>query len=151
MVVFVVTLGFSALTSTANAYSLYPDNSSNSASAVGGSESTATAQSYSGFNFGQMIDQLVVPFENFANSVGSAGSTIGTGSSGAPFEAPAIPTTTQALNAAGQNAFQRFDAWLYSIAGFHIEMVIAFILGVVSWTLGIAKEIVDWLLSLVNK
>lgn len=86
---------------------------------------------------------LLSPFKNFINSINSVGTTairIGT---------PAPVVLPPAVQAGAQNAFQRFDAWLFGIVGFHISGFLAAILGIFSWILGVVKSVVDWLLGLL--
>jgi hypothetical protein len=46
--------------------------------------------------------------------------------------------------------YQNFDNWLYGAARFHISSVFNAILSVILWLLNLAKDIVNWLLSLMH-
>lgn len=48
------------------------------------------------------------------------------------------------------NAYQDFDNWLYGAAGFRISGFFNAILNVIIWLLNLAKEIINWFLSLVH-
>lgn len=84
---------------------------------------------------------ILSPFENFFQSVGSINTTslnisIPTG------------TTMEVLTEAGQTAWNRFDAWLYGIAGFHISNFFSQLLTIWSWILGTVKSGIDSLIKI---
>jgi len=110
---------------------------------------SASAYSVSGTpsaaNGGLDFNGLLAPFENFIHSINSAGNTvpqISPPTSGGPF--------TQQISGGVQGGLQRFDAWFYGVAGFHVLNLFTAILNIFSWLLGFVKGIVDWLLSIVH-
>ncbi len=93
------------------------------------------------FNFSNGFQSLSTPFEDFVRRIQSVDNTnvnVGT----------AVPPV---VTATAQNWFQQFDNWLYGIIGFHISTVLDAILNVFAWVLDFAKQIVDWLLSVIHQ
>jgi len=121
------------LSATAYAYSVYP------APAPAGS--TAPSPSTAGFG------SLTAPLDNFLQSINNIGATNPSvpENSFTPPTAPNGMVTTEI-----ENNLQKFDTWLYGIAGFHILTVFVVILNVLSWLLGIVKGGVDWLIGLLR-
>jgi hypothetical protein len=64
---------------------------------------------------------------------------------GAPVPLTFAGPLGSSITVSAQNLFAQFDAWLYGIIHFHIALILNFIVGLVVWVLGIAKNAVDWL------
>ena len=120
---------------------------------------------------GMDFQSLLAPLTEFFQSIGSAGR-----SGAAPqfnLSAPVLPSGlglpnlptysmpnmlsagNNLMNGGGvqgaiQNGLQQFDAWLYGIAGFHILSFLSAALGIFSWLLGAAKQLVDWLSGIIR-
>ena len=108
---------------TANAYSIQ--------NGQGAQDGPTMPSSMGGFS----VSGLLAPFQNFIHSINSIGAT----------SAPNL--TGPSSNTRG--AFQRFDDWLYGVAGFHISNFLNAFLNIFSWMLGVVKSGVDSLLKLL--
>lgn len=62
---------------------------------------------------------------------------------------PIVALSPQAATSGAQSAAQGFDAWFYSIAGFHIANFLVTMLTIFSWILGTVKTAVDWLIGIL--
>ncbi len=95
-------------------------------------------------NWNDVLNNLSSPFQNFSQSLQSAANTpIGNFN----FSTSGVP---ESVSAGAQNLWNRFDAWLFGIAGFHIAAVFNFIFQAIGWILGFVKVAIDWLASLVH-
>lgn len=119
------------------------------AAAPGIAEAYSTTLAYgggSGITSAPDFQSILAPFENFFRSIGSIGNL--------PLPTPVVnsPSVPQNPAVAGfiKDLFQKFDAWLYGIAGFHIAGIFTAILDIFSWVLGITKDIVDWFLRILR-
>jgi hypothetical protein len=95
------------------------------------------------------LNNLSGPFQGFLNTIGSYFS------SGNPTvnNINKTITNTQIGNTAGWtigDAFQKFDGWLYGVAGFRMSDFVGMILGVITWALQLARTVINWLLSLFH-
>jgi hypothetical protein len=87
------------------------------------------------------VNGILAPFENFFNSMNSVSIT-GQSTTAVTRSAPPNSIVTNGV----RSGFQRFDAWRYGIAGFHISGIFITSLSMFSWLLGVVKGGVDWLL-----
>lgn len=101
-----------------------------------------------GLNFGNPpnFGDLLAPAQDFFQSIGSIDTSI----------VPHVVGSSQPFNPGNplvanwvQGIFQRFDGWLYGIAGFHILGIFTAILAIFSWILGAVKNAIDWLLNIL--
>ena len=83
-----------------------------------------------------------LPIENFINSLKATGN--GAVSNSIQATTPAITTGV------GQSILQQIDNWTSTNLGFRFSALFGAVLGVLSWALGLAKTVVDWLLSLIH-
>ena len=96
------------------------------------------------YNFGGSFQNLISPFQNFVKGVQWNTSTnINVRPAGST--APMINITPDL-----QNFFAPVDNWFYGLTGFRLSSIVVIILTGLSWALGIAKAIVDWLLGLFH-
>lgn len=95
-------------------------------------------------NWNDVLNNLSSPFQNFSRSLQSAANT--------PIENFTFSTSgiSQSVSSNAQGLLDRFDAWLFNIAGFHIAAIFHFMIGIVEWTLGLLKRAIDWLFSLAH-
>jgi hypothetical protein len=118
---------FSLLAVTATAYAYAAPSGSNTQAPTLPSVQSAAQWNWAGI------------WQNVSGYVG----TVTKGSVSVPTSLP-VP---QGVSGWATEQFNSFDAWLYGVAGFHISAFFIFILNILSWILGIAKSIVDGLLS----
>ena len=111
------------------------------------------------YNFGTSLQNLISPFTGFVNSlkfnnnttinVNDANNMIsGTGFSWPTVNfAPVLESTVQ--NILSQWVSQ-FDNWFYGVTGVQLSGIMVAILGVFLWVLGLAQQVVNWLLGLFH-
>jgi hypothetical protein len=132
--VFIILIGaaVSATPTIANAYAI-PSASSTTSSSLDHS-----------YNFDGSFQNLISPFQNFFNSLEATSTTdLAIHPTSTMMPALTIPPTAQ-------NIFGEVDNWFYGLTGFRLSNIAIYILTGLSWILGIAKNISDWLLGLVR-
>jgi hypothetical protein len=143
-----VVLGFLALSRTAGAYAL----------GTTGSVPSVTSGTVAGY-----LDQAQQMMNSKAGVPGAPAwlsgamnaisqwfqniMALGAQATGAPVPITIAGPLGSSITVPAQNLLAQFDAWLYSIAHFHIALVINFIFGLIVWFLGVAKDAVTWLNS----
>ncbi|HUC01728.1 MAG TPA: hypothetical protein VMA75_02385 [Candidatus Paceibacterota bacterium] len=110
---------------------------------------SSTTNNYSPTN---SLENLFAPFTNFVqNLAGSSHTTINVGGGSASY-----PTVNLApdLTHGAQNFLSQwlgeFDNWVYAKTGVHLSGIFVVLLNAISWTLGLAQEVVRWLLGLFH-
>lgn len=104
------------------------------------------------YNPTNSLENLFAPFTNFVeNLVGSNKTTINVG--GGPSSYPTVNLAPD-LTSGAQNFFSRwvseFDNWVYAKTGVQLSGIFVVLLDATSWTLGLAQEVVKWLLGLFH-
>jgi hypothetical protein len=95
-------------------------------------------------NWNDVFNNLSSPFQNFSHSLQSAANTP---ISDFSFSTSSIPEN---ISAGAQNLWDRFDAWLFGIIGFHVSSFFGFMLQILEWMLGLVKAAIGWLPSLFH-
>jgi hypothetical protein len=104
----------------------------------------------SDYNFSGSLQNLFSPFQGFFQSLQwntSATTDIDINPTSTPI--PAINISPSLQNNLTQ-PFTDFDNWFYGLTGFRLSGLVVAVLSGLSWALGIAKGIVDWLLGLFH-
>jgi hypothetical protein len=111
------------------------------------------------YDFGSSFQNLVSPFTGFVNSLKFNNNTtinpngISSGINGTSFSWPTV-NLTPVLGNSVQNTlsqwFSQFDNWFYGATGVQLSGIMVAILGVFSWALGLAQQVVNWLLGLFH-
>jgi hypothetical protein len=123
--------------SAANAYSI--GNGSTTTMPTGVNLPAIPAGTFN-LNWNNFLNSL--PIQGFINSLRSNGNTAVNNS---------IQSLTPNVNTGnGQVIFQQIDSWTSAHLGFRFSELFGAVLGVLSWILGLAKNVVDWLLNLVR-
>ncbi len=84
-----------------------------------------------------------LPVESFIQSLQSVGQNVA-GSSVKTIVPQAVSSDT------AKNMLSPMDDWTSSHLGFRFSSLMNTVLGILSWTLGIAKTIVDWLINFLK-
>ncbi len=108
------------------------------------SASAGTSTNFDGnYDFNGSFQNLISPFKSFFNNLSWNTSTV----------INIHPTSTILppvnITPGVQNIFIQFDNWFYSLTNIRLSGFAAIILSGLSWTLGVAKGIADWLLGLI--
>jgi hypothetical protein len=121
-----------------------------------GADSSARGGSY---DFGSSFQNLISPFTGFINNLKfNSGTTINVNGAnnamtGAGFSWPTV-NVAPVLESTVQNTlsqwFSQFDNWFYGATGVQLSGIMVAILGVFSWALGLAQQVVNWLLGLFH-
>jgi hypothetical protein len=83
-----------------------------------------------------------LPFQNFFASLKSASTSTANNSSQI--------VTTNTTSGSGKMVLQQIDDWTSVHLGFRFSELFGAVLGALSWVLGFAKGIVDWLLNFLH-
>lgn len=134
-VVFAVAF-FAVPASQANAYAV-------------GTVPPGTTNNYSPAN---SLENLFTPFTNFFQDLaGSNNTSINVG--GGPTSYPTVNLGSDLTDGA-QNFLSQwvaeFDNWVYAKTGIQLSGIFIVLLGAISWTLGLAQQVVNWLLGLFH-
>ena len=121
-----------------------------------GSSATAGANAPGGsFNIGSSLQNLVSPFTNFFNSFhGNSNGAINVNGTNVALPSVNVSISTSATGASVQNLLSQwvseFDNWFYGVSGVQLSGIMVAILGVFSWALGLAQQVVNWLVGLFH-
>jgi hypothetical protein len=85
-----------------------------------------------------------LPVQSFLSSLESAGQNMLTQTSSP------VGGMNFTMPAQGQNVIQQVDAWSTEHLGFRLSALFLAFLNVISWTLGVVKTIVDWLIGFLR-
>lgn len=100
------------------------------------------------FDFGNSFQNLVSPFTSFIDSLKWNNTTFN--ASGGTSALPTI-NLTPTLESGIQNTFSQwlseFDNWFYGISGVQLSGIFYALLSVTAWALGLAQQVVNWLLG----
>jgi hypothetical protein len=121
---------------------------------------TGTGASAGGsYNIGSSLQNLISPFTGFINSLKFNNNTtinpsgMSTGINGTSFIWPTV-NLTPVLESSVQNIlsqwFSQFDNWFYGMTGVQLSGIMVAILGAFSWVLGLAQQVVNWLVGLFH-
>lgn len=110
------------------------------------------------YDAGNSLQNLVSPFTNFFSNLkwdNNANNTT-TINPGGPM-IPAYPTTSN-LTPTLENGIQsvvsgwlsQFNSWFYSVTGVQLSGIFYVLLNAIAWTLGLAQQVVNWLLGLFH-
>lgn len=104
------------------------------------------------YDFGGSLQNLVSPFTGFIDSLKwNSNTTIDTHG-----ESSAFPTVnlTPVVENGVQNILSQwgseFDNWFYGVSGVHLSGIFYVLLNAIAWTLGLAQNVVNWLLGLFH-
>ena len=115
--------------------------------------STTTGVSGGSYDIGSSLQNLVSPFSGFINSLKFNESAPTVNANGVSFSWPTI-NATPVLENTFQNTlsqwFSEFDAWFYSVTGVQLSGIMLALLNLFSWVLGLAQQVVNWLLGLFH-
>lgn len=96
------------------------------------------------YNVGGSFENLISPFQNFFKSFQWDTSTV----------IDIHPTSTMMptinITPGVGNIFTQIDGWFYGLTNIRLSGLFVIILSGLSWTLGVAKEIADWLLRVIS-
>jgi hypothetical protein len=120
----------------------------------------ATPSTGSGsYDFGSSLQNLTSPFTEFVNSLNWNNSTTTNpsgangGINGTNFAWPTV-NITPVLESNVQNVLSQwlsqFDDWFYRTTGVQLSGIIVATLSLFSWALGLAQQVVNWLLGLFH-
>ena len=105
-----------------------------------------------GYDIGASFQKLISPFTTFMSDLNfSSNTTINIHG-----ESPTFPTVnlTPVVENGAQNILSRwgseFNNWFYGLTGVYLSGIFQPLLSAISWALGLAKSVVDWLLGLFN-
>jgi hypothetical protein len=110
-----------------------------------GAQSSATSSTLdSSYDANNSFQNLISPFQNFFENLQSTNSS----------SVDIYPTSTMVppinITPGVQNIFTQFNDWFYGLTGFRLSGLVVVVLTGLSWILGIAKGISDWLLALLK-
>jgi hypothetical protein len=140
MVLLIAMGGIFMARGVANAYSL-------TGGTPGAPAGSLSSPDFSG-NWTNTLNNLSAPFQSFMQSLGSinGGSLNANNLLTPPISVP-VPSY---VSSGVQNIFGQFDAWLYGVAGFHINGVWQVFIGALTFVLVLLQKIISWLLSLLH-
>jgi hypothetical protein len=111
------------------------------------------------YDFGNSLQSLISPFTGFINSLKFNNNTtmnsgnVSTGINGVSLSWPTV-NLTPVLESTVQNTLSQwvsqFDNWFYGVTGVQLSGIMVAILGVFLWALGLAQQVVNWLLGLFH-
>jgi hypothetical protein len=111
------------------------------------------------YDFGSSLQNLVSPFTGFINSLKFNNKTtmnpskMSTGMNGTSFTWPTV-NLTPVIKSTVQNTLSQwigeFDNWFHGVTGVQLSGIMVAILGAVSWVLGLAQQVMNWLLGLFH-
>lgn len=110
---------------------------------------SSTTNNYSPTN---SLENLFAPFTSFFQSLAGSNNTtinVGGGASSYPTVNVAPDLTDGAQNFLSQWVSE-FDNWVYAKTGVQLSGIFVVLLSAISWTLGLAQEVVKWLLGLFH-
>ena len=120
--------------------------------AVGSVPINTTGSASENYDIGNSLQNLISPFTGFINSLKlNNNTTINTGG-----HAPAFPTVnlTPVLETSIQSTVSQwlseFNNWFYGISGIQLSGIFYVFLNAIAWTLGLAQQVVNWLLGLFH-
>jgi len=136
MVVVFVSLGF-LTAAQAHAYAVV-------------SVATDTGTPSGSYDIGGSLQNLISPFTGFFNNLKFNSNTTIAPSNQAQ-TAPVTDLTPTVTNDA-QNILSQwlgeFDNWFYGVSGVRLSGIFYVLLNAIAWTLGLAQQVVNWLLGL---
>lgn len=113
-------------------------------------QALSTTESSQGENFGQSLNSLAAPFENFFNSMNHGGFSV-------PMNFTMGGNNVSSTITVGINVQQyinqwinQFDAWFYQHTGVHIEWLFNIFIGIVYWVWWLADSVVRWIVGLFH-
>ena len=111
---------------------------------------TSSAPAGTGYDPGSSLQNLVSPFTSFFNNLKwNNNTTINVNNPGTNWPTVNItPVVENSFEGIISGWFTGFDAWFYGLTGVQLSGIFFVILNVISWTLGVAQKVVDWLLGL---
>ncbi len=121
--------------------------------ASGGTASTS-------YNIGASFQNLISPFTGFINGLKFNNNTtinpngLGGGMNGTNFTLPTVnltPILESTVQKTLSQWFGQFDNWIYSMTGVQLSGISLVILEAFSWVLGLAQQVVNWLLGLFHQ
>jgi hypothetical protein len=104
------------------------------------------------YDVGNSFQNLISPFTGFVNNLKwNNNTTISSGGHAQTYPTvnltPVVASGVQ--NILGQWASE-FDNWFYGITGIQLSGILLVLLNAISWTLGLAQQVVNWLLGLFH-
>ena len=106
----------------------------------------------SNYNFNNSLQTLISPFTGFFNSLKWNNNTT-INPQGSTSALPAVNITPVALNVVQNSLSQwlgQFDTWFYGLTNIRLSGISYMVLSAISWTLGLATSVVNWLLGLFH-
>ena len=105
------------------------------------------------YDVGSSLQNLVSPFTGFVDSLKLNGGSTTVNASGVGFSWPTV-NMTPVLEGTFQNTlsqwFSEFGAWFYSVTGVQLSGIMLALLNLFSWVLGLAQQVINWLLGLFH-
>jgi len=136
-----ISFGIFAAPQAAHAYAV--GSYSGSITPAGGSSS---------YDIGNSLQNLVSPFTNFFGSLKfNNNTTINTGGPVQTFPTVNLtPTVASDIQNTVSQWLSDFDNWFYHVSGVQLSGIFYVLLNAISWTLGLAQGVVNWLLGLFH-
>jgi hypothetical protein len=114
---------------------------------------TTTGVSNGSYDFGNSFQNLVSPFTGFVNNLKWNNGTTTINTNGVSFSWPTInvtPVSKNTFQSTLSQWFGEFNTWFYSVTGIQLSGILAALLNLFSWVLGLAQQAVNWLLGLFH-
>ena len=103
------------------------------------------------YDVGGSLQNLVSPFSAFINQLKWSDTT--GNANGTNFTLPTV-NLTPVLQSTFENALSQwlneFDTWFFSVTGVQLSGIVIALLSLFAWALGLAQQVVSWLLGLFH-
>jgi len=103
----------------------------------------------SNYDIGNSLQNLVSPFTGFINTLKS-NTMVGLNGTTVSLPVNITPVVEGGVQNTVSQWFSDFGNWFYGVTGIQLSGITLAILNVLSWTLGLAQQVVNWLLGLFH-